>query len=153
MPKSKVRVFLDTNVIFSGLYSSKGTPGILLELFIKGDINVVVSQQVLEEVVRTLKEKLPEALPALRKLLVNMPPEIRPDPSLEEIKHWAGKLSLADAAILAAAVATQPDYFITGDNHFLQDRKTIEKAGIKILTPAQLVELLEDEVDYERGRP
>jgi len=153
VPKPKPRVFLDTNVIFSGLYSSKGAPGILLELFVKGEINVVVSQQVLEEVVRTIKEKLPEALPALRRLLVNMPPEVMPDPSPEEIKHWAGKLSTADAAILAAAVAAQPDYFITGDNHFLQNRNIIEKAGLHIVTPAQFLELLEGEVDYERGRP
>ena len=153
--KPKLRVFLDSNVIFSGLYSSKRAPGIILEHFIKGKINVVVSQQVLEEVIRTIKEKLPGALPALRRLLVNTPPEVRPDPSLEEIKHWTGKLTVADAAILAAAVAAGPDYFVTGDNHFLENRRIIEETGLNIVTPAQFLELLEHdgEVDHERRRP
>jgi predicted nucleic acid-binding protein len=61
VPEPKPRVFLDSNVIFSGLYSPKGAPGIIPEHFIKGDISVVVSQQVLEEIIRTVKEKLPDA--------------------------------------------------------------------------------------------
>ena len=155
MPNPKPRVFLDSNVIFSGLYSSKGAPGIILGLFVKGEISVVVSQQVLEEVIRTIKKKLPGALPALKRFLVSMPPEVRPDPTLEEIKRWTGKSPVADAAILAAALATQPNYFITGDNHFLENQRIIEEAGLPIITPAQFLKLLEpdSEVDYERRRP
>ena len=78
--KTDLRVFLDTNVIFSGLYSSEGPAGIILDRFIKGDFIVIISQQVLEEVVRTISEKLPVALPTLRKLLGNV--------SLEIIMHY-----------------------------------------------------------------
>lgn len=105
VPRSKPRVFLDSNVIFSGLYSPEGAPGIILEYFVKGRISVVVSQQVLEEVIRTVKEKLPDALPALRKLLVNAPPDVSADPELPDIKRWTKKLSLGDAAIMAVAIA------------------------------------------------
>jgi hypothetical protein len=79
----KRRVFLDTNVIFSGLYSGKGAPNAILSAFIRGEITVVISRQVLEELVRNVSEKLPSVLPALRIMLVNAPPEITPDPSLE----------------------------------------------------------------------
>ena len=138
-PGSKPRVFLDTNVIFSGLYSSKGAPGKILELFIKGQIEVVVSQQVLDEVVRTVKDKLPEALPALNTLLVNNPPEVVPAPEIEYIKQWPGVLSLADAAILAAAVASGTHIFITGDRHFFKSTLLLG-TGVIIIKPATFLE-------------
>ena len=140
--KPELRVFLDTNVIFSGLYSPDGAPGIILERFVKGSISVVVSQQVLEEVIRTVKEKLPGVLPVLRQLLVNTPPEVIADPKLPDIEPWRKKLHLGDAAILAAAVTAQPDYFVTGDRHFIGNQGIAEEAGLHIITPAQLLKLL-----------
>lgn len=142
-PKPKPRVFLDSNVIFSGLRSPRGAPGTILDHFVIGNIRVVVSQQVLEEVIRTVKEKLPEALPLLRRLLVSVPPEISADPPLEAIKRWAKRIPVADAAILAAAVAAKPDYFVTGDNHFIGNPGIAEETGLHILTPAQFLKLLE----------
>jgi hypothetical protein len=138
--KPKPRVFLDSNVIFSGLYSPDGAPGVILGHFIKGNLRVVVSQQVLEEVIRTIKEKLPDALPALRILLVNMPPEVVVDPKRPDIERWAKYLQMGDAAILAAAISAQPDYFVTGDRHFLDNQEIAENTGLKIVTPAQFLE-------------
>ena len=143
MPKSKPRVFLDSNVIFSGLYSPEGAPGIILEHFVKGRMNVVVSQQVLEEVIRTIKEKLPDALPALRRLLVSVLPEVVADPEPGEIKRRAGKMPVADTAILAAAVSAHPDYLVTGDNHFIENPGIAEETGLHIVTPAQFLTFLE----------
>ena len=140
MPEPKPRVFLDSNVVFSGLYSARGAPAVILDRFIEGRLMVVVSQQVLDEVIRTIKEKLPEALPALRKLLLNTPPEIRKDPTPEEITRWSGLLDAGDATILAAAVAAQPDYFVTGDRHFTENPEIAEKADLHIVTPAQFIE-------------
>ena len=141
MPKSKTRVFLDSNVIFSGLYSPEGAPGIILEHFVRGSISVVVSRQVLEEVIRTFKEKLPDSLPALRRLLVNTPPEVAAAPELPDIKRWTKKLHLGDAAILAAAITAQPDYFITGDRHFVENLDAKEK-GLTIVMPAELLKIM-----------
>ena len=104
---------------------------------------MVVSQQVLEEVIRTIKEKLPEVLPALRRLLVSTPPEVRADPKLDEIERWTGKVHMADAAILAAAVAAQPDYFVTGDNHFIENTDIAKETELHIVTPAQFLKFLE----------
>ena len=142
MSKPKPRVFLDSNVIFSGLYSSRGSPAVILDHYIKGDIIVVISQQVLEEVVRTIKEKLPDALPLLQRLLVSTPPEVVAAPLLADIKRRQTKLSLADAAILEAAIRAQPDYFVTGDNHFLSDPSLAADSGLRIITPAEFLKLL-----------
>lgn len=145
-PEHKLRVFLDTNVIFSGLYSPDGAPGIILEQFIKGRLEVVISQQVLEEVVRTVQELLPEALPALRQLLLSSPPQITKDPTPEEVKRWAEIVHVGDAAIFAAAVAAQPDYFITGDRHFISNPQLVRESGLRIITPAQLLGLLKEQL-------
>jgi putative PIN family toxin of toxin-antitoxin system len=141
LPNHKLRVFLDTNVFFSSLYSRTGAPGIIIECFIKGEIRVVISQQVLEEVIRTIKEKIPEALPALRRLLVSTPPELIADPELQEIKRWAGTVTPADAAFLVAAMVAQPDYFITGDNHFIGNQDALKETGLNIINPAQFLKI------------
>ena len=140
-PGSKPQAFLDSNVIFSGLYSPKGAPGQILELFVKGDISIVMSPQVLDEVIGVVREKIPAALPALRRLLLNSPPEITADPHPEDISRWQQKLSMGDAAILVAAIAAQPDYFITGDKHFLANSDIGAEAGLQIITPAQFLKL------------
>jgi predicted nucleic acid-binding protein len=142
VPKSKPRVFLDSNVIFSGLHSPEGAPGIILELFVKGSISVVVSQQVLEEVIRTVKEKLSGSLPALRRLLVNTPPEVAADPGLPNIKRWTKKLSLGDAAIMAATIGAQPDYFVTGDRHFVENPAIVKETGLTIVRPAEFLKIM-----------
>ena len=142
MSKRKPRVFLDSNVIFSGLYSSQGSPALILEHFVQGNISVVVSQQVLEEVVRTIKAKLPDALPVLKKLFISTPPEVTPDPPLEAIKRRKKKLSIADAAVFEAAITARPDYFITGDNHFLNDPRLAEGTDLHIVTPAEFLKIL-----------
>ncbi len=143
MLELKPRVFLDTNVIFSGIYSSQGSPGAILKHFVEGRISVVVSQQVLDEVIRTIKEKLPEALPALKRLLVNAPPEVVVAPSPEAIQCWTNEIHPADAIILATTIAVKPDYFITGDSHFLENQAIRDRSGLDIITSAQFLKLFE----------
>jgi putative PIN family toxin of toxin-antitoxin system len=145
-PASKPRVFLDANIIFSGLYSPRGAPGVILEHYVNSRITAVISQQVLEEVIRTIRKKNPAALSLLKTLLTNVPPEIVADPPVEALKQWTPMLDIGDAAVLAAAVLSEPDYFITGDNDFLRNRVLIKKAGLRILTPAELLKQLADGV-------
>ena len=142
MPDSEPRVFLDTNVIFSALYSSRGAPGRVLEYCIEGRCSIVISCQVLDELIRTIKVKFPRALPALKKLLESVPLEITADPAPEEIHRWIKQIQPADAAILAAVIAAKVDFFVTGDNHFLNNSALINEAGLNIVTPAQLVVFL-----------
>lgn len=67
--RRRPRFLFDTNVIFSGLYSPHGPPGRLLDRYADGELAMVVSRQVLGELVRTVENKLPQALPALYLLL------------------------------------------------------------------------------------
>ena len=139
MPSPKPLIFLDTNVLFSAFHSFKGPAGTILEYFIESKLSVVVSQQVLEEIVRNLKLKLPESLPLFQKLLVNTPPKIVKNPSSAEIADWAQVINLEDASIIASAVAVQPDYLVTGDKHFFENSKITDRSGLRIVTPAQFI--------------
>jgi putative PIN family toxin of toxin-antitoxin system len=139
---TNLRVFLDSNVIVSGLYSSQRAPGKIIEYFIAGRIKVVVSRQVLEEIVRVIRQKLPEALPALNTLLINTPPEIVKDPPASDMERWAKVVHIEDASILAAAVSAHPDYLVTGDNHFFNNVNQ-KDTGLAIISPSELLKLLD----------
>jgi putative PIN family toxin of toxin-antitoxin system len=142
--RRKPRVFFDTNVIFSGLYREGGPPAELLDSYAANKLTLVVCGQVLEELVRTIEEKIPQALPALYLLLSSTPPEIVADPGAEEVTRWAQIIHQEDAPILAAAIAAEVDYLVTGNTkHFIADPEVARKSGLTIVTPAQLVDVLE----------
>ncbi len=141
--RASPRVFLDTNVIFSALHSPTGPPAHILRLHIDGAIQVVLSQQVLEELARTITAKLPAAADAVQTLLVNAPPEVVPDPPLAEVKRWTQMVGPVDAPVIAAALEAGADYFITGDRELLAKADEIAKEGITALSPRQFIKALE----------
>lgn len=140
---SLARVFLDTNVFFSGFHTRDGAAGKILELMVDGRITVVLCQQVLDELVRVFKKKLPVMLPALREFLISNPMEVIRDPGADAVAVWKGIVPEEDAVILAAAAAAEPDFFATGDRHFLGNRKAEERSGLIICSPADLLKRLE----------
>jgi len=137
------RIFVDSNVLISGIYSPKGTPAKILYLHASGRVTIVVSQLILTETVLTLREKKPNAVSALNAFLTNSPPEIVINPSIDQVRKWTEYLHFEDAAIFAAAVSAEPEYFVTGDKHFHSTLLLSEKSGLRILTPAQLIRLLD----------
>ncbi|MFH1149209.1 MAG: putative toxin-antitoxin system toxin component, PIN family [Actinomycetota bacterium] len=132
-------MFLDSNVIFSGLHSRHGPPAIILEKAAKGEIVAVVSRRVLDEVIRTVGRKLPDALPALKDYLRTSVFEVVADCEPAEADPWEGVLEPGDAAILASAVGAAPDFFVTGDNHFLRNSR-LAAPGTEIVSPLEFVQ-------------
>lgn len=137
------RIFVDSNVLISGIYSPKGPPAKILYLHASGRVAMVLSQLVLTETVFTLREKKPAAVSALNVFLTNSPPEIVINPSIDQVKKWTEYLHFEDAAIFAAAISSEPEFFVTGDKHFHSTESLSEKSGLRILTPAQLIKLLD----------
>jgi predicted nucleic acid-binding protein len=134
-----LRIFLDSNVIISGIYSKAGPPGKILDLHTAGRIQIVVCKFVLEEVIRNIRVKRSKDIPALYAFFSNAPPSIAVDPGINEILLWAKYLSQEDAIILAAAIRARVDCFITGDRHFHSAALQSQKMNLKILTPAEFV--------------
>ena len=138
----KLKIFLDSNVLISGLYSEKGGPGMILDYFIAGKISIIISQKVLNEVIEVLSEKLQKMLHFLQEFLLSYPPEIIKDAKPENIKKWSGLVNEDDAMILESAMSCQPDYFITGDKHFFNSPLIEKRSGLKILRPESLPDIL-----------
>jgi len=90
-----------------------------------------------------LREKKPDAIPSLNAFLTNSPPEIVKNPSIEQVKKWTEYLHFEDAVIFAAAISAEPEYFVTGDKHFQATLLLSEKSGLRIITPAQFIRLLD----------
>ncbi len=137
--RDRIRVFLDSNVIFSGLYSGQGPPGAVLEQAVEGRFSMIVSRQVLDEVVRTVSGRLPEALPSLRELLVNMPLEVCGDPDPSAVEAWSQLVGADDAPIAAAASAAEVDFLVSGDSHFLEAAAAAERKGLRIVSPTAFI--------------
>ena len=133
----KLRIFIDSNVFISGLYSEKGAPGAIITDYTLGKIGIVISQRVLNEIIIVLKKKLPSILPVLQKFLLNHPPEIVKDSIPEAVGKWKGILNKNDAAILKSAISCAPVYFITGDKHFFEKPLIAKKSGLKIIKPQE----------------
>ncbi|MDP3063283.1 MAG: PIN domain-containing protein [Chloroflexota bacterium] len=135
------RLFLDTNVLFSGFYSSQGAPAILIDRISERAVSLIMSHQVLLELIRAVGEKIPDKLPRVQQLLLDSRPEMWSTPPLDQVAIWIDLLSGPDAAILAAAIAAQPDYFVTGDKRFLHPA-IAERSGLCIVTPAEALDRL-----------
>ncbi len=136
-----MRIFLDSNVLFSGLYSGAGAPGLIVDRIAAGDLTLVVSREVLDEVVRVLREKLPDSIGLFRTLLMSARIEIVASPKDDDVTRWSEFLDIGDAAVLASAIAAKPDYLVTGDRHFFSPQIAM-RSGLRIVTPAQLSRII-----------
>ena len=132
------RVFLDTNVLVSALYSADGPPGAILRLHVDERITIVVSQLVVDELIRAIRRKFPDALPLLREFLLNTPPEVVPDPSADEIQRFAPGVNRSDAPLLTAAVIAGADYLVSGDVAFMREARRLE-TSVALVTPRELL--------------
>jgi predicted nucleic acid-binding protein len=140
-----VRVFLDSNVLFSSAYAGPGAPTRLIDWAAARRFTLVVSRTVLDEVLRNLRKKAPAAMPRADRVLGRADLEIVHEASEQEIRRWYDAGLGSDALIVAAAEAAEVDYFCTGDRRLLQRAKGGKLERLRVVSPAELVRLLEAE--------
>lgn len=132
------RVFFDANVVIAGSMSRGGASRALLMLAEAGLFQAVISRQVLDEVERNLRLKLPEALPLMADLLGHIPLEIVDDPHPDRFGRWLAHIETKDAPILEAAVAAEVDYLMTLNSRDFTPAVAMA-TGLTIVTPGQFV--------------
>ncbi len=134
------RVFIDSSVLFSAVYSSRGYPRDLLLLGVREQIILVISSLVKEETTRNLAGFAPETLPLLENMFEWIPFEII-NPSKSAVIEAASVVALKDAPILAAAKAARVGALVSLDKRHLLDRPELEKfISGKILRPKEAYE-------------
>src|SRR3990167_10193535 len=130
-----LRVFVDTNVWFSAFYK-EGVCSQLLRLLHVSSHEIVISELVLEEIIHTVREKIPKALPFVIEYMNTTKPTVVKNPQKELFTQYQDFADKKDLLILIAAAEYKCAYFITGN---IKDFKTdpISKENqLTILSPA-----------------
>ena len=130
----KPKVVIDTNVFISGL-NFVGKPSEVLELFIKGEIEVYISPFILRELERILREKFDWNETTIKKVLNKIKQKaiiVRPKTKISIIKTKKD-----DNRILECALEGKVKYLISGDERHLLPLKNFR--GIKILPPSEFL--------------
>jgi putative PIN family toxin of toxin-antitoxin system len=128
----KLKVFLDTNVLVSGIVFA-GNERKLLELVIDGKLDLMLSNDVIYEANEVLKKKFPKQAVLFPLLLRMVKHEEVPKRAYEGSKRVCAGLidDRADIPILAAAITSRADYLITGDKVLLALNKVGETEIIR----------------------
>jgi len=138
-----MRVVLDANIYISSLISSKGNPARIDARWLAGEFEVVVSQEIIAEILRvTGYERIQKKYARVREqrvefgqLIAEQGVWVEPE---ERLSVVTGDES--DNRYVECAVAGTAQYIVTGDEHLLEIG---EYQGILILPPATFVTLLE----------
>ena len=120
---SKLRVFLDTNVIFSALYNPNGLPAKLI--YNSADLELMTSSYVMSELSKIISKRYPSLKLELTKLC-RITFLDAPDFSDDDLD-----LKSKDIPVLRAAQYFSCDYLVTGD---LRDFKRFMSPNRSVLT-------------------
>jgi putative PIN family toxin of toxin-antitoxin system len=134
------RAVLDANVYVSAIIQPAGTPGRLIERFLReASFEVVLSPAIVDEVLRAL------AYPKVRKLLRGADAQLWFE-DIVVLADVVGDTQLSgicgdpdDDKYLAAAVEGRASHVVTGDRRFLA---VGEHGGVEIVTPRAFLDLL-----------
>lgn len=138
---AKIRIVLDTNIIFSGLYSNFGASFQVLRAVTAGKIQPVLSVSLLfeyEDVLKRDSRKLGFTHQDIDVFLDNMCKL-----SFFQTIHYLWRPFLPDSKddhVLELTVASQVKKIVTFN---VKDFKNIDKFGVKIISPKRLLEEIE----------
>ncbi|MEX0786401.1 MAG: PIN domain-containing protein [Dehalococcoidia bacterium] len=141
--RSLWRVFLDTNVLFSGAYAGSGVPRRILDAAAAGAFEPVASATVIQELVRNVAKKAPGAMAYLEDTFRRVRFEMAEEAPAEQQQRWLEAGLGSDAPIVAAALEAEVDYFCTGDARLLQLGRSGTLGGLNVVSPGDLLALLE----------
>lgn len=133
-----IKLVIDTNVLYSGLYSSKGASYKILELIYSGRIIPVISTSLIfeyEEVLKRNQSELNITEYEIDKLLDNFCKIGEPH---KIYFLWRPFLSdPKDDHVLELAISSETNCIVT---HNIRDFKGSEIFGVRIFTPRNLLE-------------
>jgi putative PIN family toxin of toxin-antitoxin system len=137
-----LRVVLDTNVVVSATLVKEGAPNQILETWKQGEVELVTSPVLLEELQEVLKRPRIQKQQWMTQDEVEEFYQLLKDTALQTSGQ---KLVEAvsedpdDDFVISAALEGKADYIVSGDEHLLGLKKWEE---IPILPPREFLELL-----------
>ncbi len=138
MPDKKLRIILDSNVLYAGLYSSKGASFKVLRAIDEGKLQIVLSTALLfeyEDILKRNQEILNLSGQNIEKLLDNI---CLLSDHQKTYYLWRPCLpDPKDDLVLELAVASGARYVVTYNT---ADFRGAEKFGVQPITPKELLE-------------
>jgi uncharacterized protein len=148
MGRKVVRVFLDSNVILSGLLSERGAPRILLDLlslrlpFLIGS----TGRYNLIEIERNLKKKMPGLFPLFKDYLPKLNLKVIPLPRPGDVRGFSGQIAEKDVPVLVSAIQSKADFLVTGDKQHFGKMKGIGEYPFQVVTPSDFIDSILPEI-------
>jgi len=134
---SKIRIILDTNVLYAGLYSSEGASYQILRAIERGQIQIILSTTLLFEYEDILNRKKPELGLSEKQIEAVLDNLCRLSEHQKIYYLWRPFLKDPnDDHILELAVASQTEIIVT---HNIKDFNGIDNSGIRAIPPKQLL--------------
>lgn len=139
----KTRLFLDSSVLFSAVWSETGGSAKLVSWAAEGRVIVVVSKNVIAEVESNVGKKVAEIFWPRLELLLGFLEIDRVTTDKKEFEKAQKVIISKDAVILADAKRCQVDILVTLDKKdMLQPKVRIFMHPIKIMTPGEVIETI-----------
>lgn len=121
----RYRIFLDTNILISGIFF-EGNEAKILDLV---EVDLVTAEDVIEELHKVVEKKLKYLTTRTLEIAIQEMKRAVSDIRVLKSKDYLHLIPKAerlithkkDVRILAAALAAKPDFFLTGDAHFFTD--------------------------------
>lgn len=140
-----LKVVFDTNIIVSGLIAHSGNPYKILEAWRQGDVVLLVSKPIVDEVVSVLqrpffreKRQIGKAdVVRIRRALETDTVMVSPQVHLKVVAN-----DPADDRILECALEGGADYLVSGDHHLLELKRY---RHVRIVTARQFLAILESQ--------
>lgn len=133
-----MKIIMDTNILFAGLYSSSGASFKVLQLLLSGELTLALSTPLLfeyEDVLKRNQELLGLQNPEIEKILDNICTFAQ-----HQKVYFLWRPYLPDAKddlVLELAVASKTQTIVT---HNIKDFVGVEKFGVEAITPKTLLE-------------
>ncbi|MCA9948912.1 MAG: putative toxin-antitoxin system toxin component, PIN family [Anaerolineales bacterium] len=137
-----MRVVLDANIYISALISSKGNPATIIDTWLAGKFDILISQPIVDEVLRvTGYPRLQRKYKKIRAYRIEFVELISKQGIWIEPKETLAVVTQdeSDNRYLECAVTGGATYIVTGDDHLLD---IFGHQGISVITPAAFVTLL-----------
>ena len=151
MAKKTVKIFLDSNVILSGLLSDRGAPRIILDILSLRlpFITAATGQYNLTEIERNIAKKLPEISDIYREYFPKIHCTVIPTPKKKDLRKCRGMISDKDLPVLISAMNFGADFLVTGDKKDFAKLVSDDRLPFKIVSPSELLNVIMTFLDYD----